>query len=71
MMDKQYYESKRKLAHAISNAEWRRRKTKGTVVICRPLDRCVWRRDNGVGYTCGAGGCIMEDDHARVSAKKE
>lgn len=26
--------------------------------IC-PVDRCVWRRDNGVGYTCGAGGCIM------------
>lgn len=24
-----------------------------------PVDRCPWRRDNGVGYTCGAGGCIM------------
>lgn len=58
MMDKQYCESKRKLAHAISNAEWRRQKSKGTVAIC-PLDHCVWRRDNGVGYTCGAGGCIM------------
>ena len=34
-----------------------------------PVDRCVWRRDNGVGYTCAAGGCIMEDDHARVLPK--
>lgn len=24
-----------------------------------PMERCVWRRDNGVGYTCAAGGCMM------------
>lgn len=51
----------RKLVHTLCNLEWvgPKRKVKGTVSIC-PQNRCPWRRDNGVGYTCGAGGCIME-----------